>query len=470
MRQLYNPNMLYPSLPHRWEDGDWCGTIDMIKSFGFTHFEFWLVPRLFCRDGIDSEYGREFIRQMNVIIDYAAGKDIGVIMLCSLATVGSDWMTLCPNVPADWEELRHLWTQWIKLLPGLGGVSIFPGDPGACSRNGCTALTYIDKSREIAEIIHGNLPEAGIELNTWGPPFFGWGNIQGPEGWSGEFLQEYQHTAWEFTRSRMEQSMNHLLKRLADFPPSTVIGINLGFNPDGNSLGDESAIYWANEIAKTNPIRTWDFSLTEGENNVIPHYRFERLFAQRVREQNSAPYQGGICFTMTPRLNQLSLWESAQSFLNIEADHTELAELFFEKLFGRGGREIVRYLPLFEVVKDWGNYQNVDIESAEYHRSMTQLLDLLESLTPNSGFPFQPEPAVYKKELLFFARFFSDLSSSQPDYDELRDRYWRHVYAIYDSLPQHVDPRPKRATDRLIDTFRRSSADKNSRIDGKWKE
>jgi len=67
----YNPNMLYPHLPYRWDDREWHRLIDMIAGFGFNAFEFWLVPRLFCREGIESKYGQEFIRQMNCVIDHA---------------------------------------------------------------------------------------------------------------------------------------------------------------------------------------------------------------------------------------------------------------------------------------------------------------------------------------------------------------------------------------------------------------
>ena len=74
-------------------------------------------------------------------------------MLCGLATTGSAWHTLCPNVEEEWAYINDLWSAWTRILPDLDIVGIFPGDPGACSRNGCTALTYIDKSIEIAELI-----------------------------------------------------------------------------------------------------------------------------------------------------------------------------------------------------------------------------------------------------------------------------------------------------------------------------
>ena len=451
---VYNPNMLYPGLPNTWTDDDWYKTLEMIKAFGFNTFQFWLVPRLFCREGIDSEYGRAFIRQMHEIISYAQHLELQVDMLCSLATVGSDWHTLCPNIDDEWDEIRYLWNAWALILP-VDRVSIFPGDPGACSRNGCTALTFIDKSLEIAQLVKKPLPNSEIVLHTWGPPFFGWGNIAGPEGWQGEFVQKYQHTAWAFDRERMEHSMEHLLARLPDFPQPTTVAINLGFNPDGKPEGESSAITWANEIAKTYPVETWDFSLTEGENAILPHYRFKRLFEQRRRERTAAPYRGGICFTMTPRLNQLSLYASAQSFLTPDADPEVIISEFYTKLFGPDGKELVPYLPLLEIVPDWGKYHHITMPRKTYHAKMRQLSMCIKGLraVQSEEFPISPSPESHRRELLFYADLFAALSGPSPDYDRLKASYWQKVYSIYNQLPEHVDPRPHRATDNLIRRF-----------------
>jgi hypothetical protein len=484
----YNPNMLYQELPNRWSDADWCACIDMIADFGYNVFEFWLVPRLFCREALDSDLGKEFARQINVVCRHAHARGVQVEYICSLATVGDQWHTLCPNVPGEWDELLYLWDQWTRLLANVDIVGIFPGDPGACSRNGCTALTFIDKACEVAALITRNQPKAEIKLHTWGAPIFGWGTIQGPPGWNGEFVQSYQHTAWRFDKARADEAMQHLIKRLPDFPPDTSVAINLGFNPDGNPSGGHSADHptgegagqgagqdarpWAREIARTHRIETWDFSLTEGENNVVPHFRFDRLFAQRREERDAAPYSGGICFTMSPMLNQLSLWMAAQSFINPDADTEALAGDFYERLFGADGRKIIGFLPLFEVVKDWGNYLDIDpTTQPHYHDRMLELCSLLVSLEPsvNHGVALHPAPDDYRRELLFFARLFADLSAPEPDFDALADRYWRRVYAIYDQLGEHVDPRPRNSTRSLIDRFRTSPTE-SGMVLGKWSE
>jgi hypothetical protein len=466
----YNPNMLYPALPYRWSLEDWKSCLRMVSSFGFNVFEFWLVPDLFSREGLAGEAGKTFREEMNQIVDMAHDEGLKVEMMIGLATVGQDWKTLCPNDPEHWLEIQSLWDLWTTALPGLDIVGIFPGDPGGCSLNGCTALTYIDRSIDICGIIKRNLPRAEIEFGTWGPPFFAWGIIEGPRGWNNEFVQEYQHTAWRFSRERMERSMNHLLERIADFPEDTGFSVNMGFNPDCIPSGENSGIPWAREIAKTRRIQTWDFSLTEGENAILPHYRLERLFAQRRREREAAPYSGGICFTMTPALNQLSLYESAVSFINPDARPAEAAKDFYRGLFGKQGEEVVDYLSLFEVIPDWGNHSAPSLSKEEIHRKALSFVDLLVSCgaSVSEDAAFFPSPDAYRRELLWYARLFAELSSPGADYDELYARYWGRVYGIYDALPEHVDPRPVNATRNLVDYFRYFGKGKNGKTAGKW--
>ena len=453
----YNPNMYYPRLPHRWADSDWRGLIDMVAEFGFNTFEFWLEPRMFCREELGSETGREYTRQMGMVIEHAHSRRMKCEAIISLATSGRDWRTLCPNDQTEWCEIQFLWDQWTRRFPDLDLVGIFPGDPGACSRNGCTAETYIAKSVEIAALIKKNLPAAQTEFHTWGPPFFGWGIIQMPAGGRGEFIQEHQGSAWAFSKERADRAMHYLLQRLPDFPPDTAVGINMGFNPDGDPVGEQDSRGWAREIAKTNRVLTWDFSLTEGENAIHPHYRFDRLFARRRAEREAAPYSGGICFTMTPLLNQLSLFEAARSFQAPDADHREVAREFFRQVFGDSGPALVDYYRLFEVIPDWGCHSSVRMPRGIYHRLMSELVSLLDDIRPSvqTGVALHPSPEAYRQELLFFARLFAELSAPAPDYEALQNRYWQRVYRIYDQLPNHVDPRPRHATARLIDHFAR---------------
>lgn len=471
----YNPNMLHPGLPHRWRDEDWFAFLDMIAAFGFNIFEFWLVPAVFGPD-VDSEMGRAFTRQMAAIIDHGARKQLRTKMLVILGTVGPAWHTHCPNVEEEWRECVHLWKMWTRRFPDLGIVSIFPGDPGGCSRNGCTPRTFIDRALEVTEVVQTNCPGATVELNTWGPPFFGWGNLRGPDRWAGEFVQSVQHTGWDYDAARASDAMEYLIERLPSFPPETRVAINMGFNSDGNPElddGRQDARFWANEISKTNRIVSWDFSLTEGESGVFPHYRFNRLFEQRRREMAAAPYTGGICFTITPLLNQLSLYMAAQSFLDPHADPSVLTRRFHEQLFVEEADALLQALPLFEVIPEWGNYEKVDIDRASYHRHMTEAAECLRDITirPSGGLPFHPSPEAYRQELLFFLRLFAELSGSSCDYRKCKEQYRQRVYGIYDRLPVHVDPRPELAAERLVGFFDPAyDASAFGPIPGKWTE
>ena len=159
---------------------------------------------------------------------------------------------------------------------------------------------------------------------------------------------------------------------------------------------------------------------------------------------------------MTPMLNQLSLYMSAQSFVNPDADPVELVRGFYKKLFGEPGRAIVEYLPLFEIIPDWGNEQKISLSRTDYHKKMVELSNLLQELKWNKTekIAFHPSPDKYLRELQFFAELFAKLSDSSPDYGNLQKEYYKKIYSIYDSLPEHVDPRPKTATANLITQFK----------------
>jgi hypothetical protein len=53
------------------------------------------------------------------------------------------------------------------------------------------------------------------------------------------------------------------------------------------TVGSDWLTYCPNVADETNAVYTWDFSLTEGESAIVPHWRFERLL-QRRREERAA--------------------------------------------------------------------------------------------------------------------------------------------------------------------------------------
>ena len=268
----------------------------------------------------------------------------------------------------------------------------------------------------------------------------------------------------------MEKSMQHLYDRLEDFPENTCFSINLGFNPDGIPEGDSDARQWAKRISGKAPVLTWDFSLTEGENGIFPHFRFQRLFEQRKREREVDAYSGGICFTMTPLLNALSLYESAHSFINPDDDYNALAKEFYEKTFGTGAGEIVEDLILFEIIPEWGNHVKLDITRQEYHRRMNRFVERVASWQGriNGSLKIYPSAEFHRSELEFFGKIFRDLSADTADFDAIRKRFYDHVYHIYDFLPAHVDSRAFHAANSLIRRFAYWDREDGSVIPGKW--
>ena len=158
---------------------------------------------------------------------------------------------------------------------------------------------------------------------------------------------------------------------------------------------------------------------------------------------------------MTPLLNQLSLYQSAQSFMKPNGDPGALTRAFYARLFGPNSEPLATLLPLFEIIPDWGNYNRVDMPRQEFNTRMREGAQLMRSLetSVNGDVPFHPHPEQHRKDLLYFFELFADLSAEAPDFDALTKHYWDRVYKIYDQLSTHVDPRPHGATQRLIRYF-----------------
>ena len=100
--------------------------------------------------------------------------------------------------------------------------------------------------------------------------------------------------------------MEHLLQRLPDFPDPTSIGHQHG-------LQRRRQPHWRagrpalGQRDRQDPPRPHLglFSLTEGENNIVPHYRFRRLFDRRREEQQAGRLPGRNLLHHDPLLNQL---------------------------------------------------------------------------------------------------------------------------------------------------------------------
>jgi hypothetical protein len=487
LQNAYNPNLLFESEVNRWSRKDWERFIDMLSAFRYNVFEFWLVPTLFSPEALaGGKIQTDFARTMNHVIAYAKGRGVRVHPIVTVNTVGQKWHYHCPNDPKEHAELVALWDHWSRALKGLDSIGFFPGDPGGCTRNGCTAETCVDLCLELSKVVRKNNPNMVVEVGTWGEPFGGWGV-----------------PLWTGKPDRAERSMNYFLSKLPGFPAGTFTSINLGFSPDcqPSSHGGDGRPY-AKRAAKTHTVLTWDYSVTEGEGTVSPHCRVRRVFERRREEVAVGCYSGGICYTMTPRLNCLSIFCCAEAWWNPQLEPQAVLADYGRLVFGEKAAAIGPLLEEFEVIPDWGHYPPFPYSPKRLREGMARLLPLLEKADLKAGprLPLAPTMAQYGESLLFFADLFHKLATvadglqeiaaltsascemisldeleellarsgdlrDRPrlrelaarlrpiDVRELRRSYWGKVYGVYDSIPCPVDPRAQAATDSLFRRF-----------------
>ncbi len=307
--------------------------------------------------------------------------------------------------------------------------------------------------------------------------------------------------------------MRYFLAKLPEFPPGMFASINQGFSPDCNptSHGGDGRPF-AKEAAKTRPVLTWDYSVTEGEGTVSPRCRVRRMFQQRRAEWEQGCYSGGICYTMAPKLNCLSIFCCAEAYWNpalkpdgVLADYGRLVfgdragghRPALGRVRGHSRLGLLCSVPLFA--------------RAAARRAWPGCLPMLEGVSPESKprLPLAPTMAEYRQSLLLLRRSFPaaglrglgpgagprpgesiragrrrsaaicspwrnwrkswpsrPISHSgrrygklvarlrQADVAALRKQYVATVYGIYDSgIPSPVDPRSSDATNNLFNLF-----------------
>jgi hypothetical protein len=489
LQNAFNPNLLFDTQVNRWSDADWERFIDMISAFRFNVFEYWLVPTLFAPDALQGgKVATECAATLNRVTAYAKRRGVTVHPIFTINTVGADWHYHCPRDPKEKAELVALWDHWSKALKGIESIGFFPGDPGGCLRNGCTAETYVDLCLELAKVVRKNNSRLRIELGTWGEPFGGWG----VELWKGD-------------TQRAAQAMEYFLGQLPRFPKDTFTSINIGFSPDclPNSHGGDGRPY-AKRAARTHEVLTWDYSVTEGEGTVSPRCRVRRIFERRREELAAGCYSGGICYTMAPRLNAANIFACAEAWWNPDQNPDAVLHEFGWLVFGEGGAGIGPLLEEFEVIPGWGHYPAFEYSPKRLEENMAKLQSLLQQipLSAESRVPLATPLAEYRSDLVFFADLFHQLAGSAMAYGELntlgvaagmakpvsldaalgrlaqtddfpqraelekvagrlretdvrslRQQYWKRVYGIYDQIARPADPRAERATDVLFRHF-----------------
>ncbi len=494
LQNAFNPNVLFDVPMNRWTPADWERFIDMVSAFRYNLFEFWLAPTLFSPEALHGgKIQRQFVETINRVIAYGKRRGVAVHPIAA-NTVGRNWQVLCPHDPQERAELFALWDYWSRAMRGNEYMGIFPGDPGGCCRNGCTAETFVDLCLELSKVLRKNNPGVKIEVASWGEPFAGWGV-----------------PLWTGNRQRAERSMRYFLSKLPAFPPGMFASINQGFSPDCSptSHGGDGRPF-AREAAKTRPVLTWDYSVTEGEGTVSPRCRVRRMFQQRRAEWEQGCYSGGICYSMAPKLNCLSIFCCAEAYWNPSLEPAGVLADFGRLVFGQERAAIGPLMEEFEVIPDWGYYAPFPYSPQRLQKSMARLLPMLEGVGPESKsrLPLAPTMAEYRKSLCYYADLFQRLASvaidleqarklakasgripahrrdwlyldeleeilavpgdfpqraalrklvdrlRQADVAALRKQYAATVYGIYDSgIPSPVDPRSSDATNNLFNLF-----------------
>lgn len=494
LQNAYNPNVLFDVPENCWSLDDWDRFIDMVSAFRYNTFEFWLVPSLFSPEALrGGATQRRFAETINHVIAYGKGRGVAVHPIQAVNTIGRDWHFHCPRDPKERAEIVALWDHWSKAIRGNEFFGLFPGDPGGCARNGCTAETYVDLCLELSRVVRRNNPGVTIEVGTWGEPMGGWGV-----------------PLWTGTPARAATAMGYFLKKLPEFPPGTITSINQGFSPDaipGTHGGDGRS--YAREAAMRVPVLTWDYSVSEGEGTVSPRCRVRRMFERRREEAALGCYSGGICYTMAPKLQCLSLYCGAEGFWDPDRTPESALRDYGRFVFGEGLQDIGPLLEEFEVVPDWGYYPPFPYSPERLETAMTRLLRRLDEADASEAgrLPLAPSPAAYRSELRYFAELFRKLagvartvesvtadaraaglvpagrtelvsldeleerlaeSPTAPEakrLDELSERlrrldvrklsdgYWQRVYGIYNVIPHPVDPRAQGATTALFNRF-----------------
>jgi hypothetical protein len=494
LQNAFNPNVLFDVPVNRWSAGDWERFIDMVSAFRYNIFEFWLVPTLFSPEALrGGKIQRQFAETMNRAIAYAKTRGVLVHPIQAVNTVGAKWEYLCPHVPAEHAQIVALWDHWSRALKGNRCIGLFPGDPGGCTKNGCTPETFVDLCLELAGVVRKNNPDVQIEVNTWGEPFGGWGVPL----WSGK-------------PDRTKTSMKYFLAKLPEFPTGTFTSINLGFSPDchPNTHGGDGRPY-ARQASKICPVLTWDYSASEGEGTVSPRCRLRRMVERRREEMALGCYSGGICYTMAPKLQCLSIFCSAETWWNPSRTPEAVLGDFGRLVFGDELTAIGPLLEEFEVVPDWGYYPPFPYSPQRLEKAMARLLPLLEKVPgdADSRLPLATTLAEYRGSLMFYADLFRKLAEVAiavdetsasarasgkvppdragpvpiddvdqilaepgdfPQKDRLRalaarlrgldvprltKSYWDRVYGIYSVIPHPVDPRAQGATSVLFARF-----------------
>ena len=150
-------------------------------------------------------------------------------------------------------------------MQGNEYIGFFPGDPGGCIRNGCTAETFVDLCLELSKVVRKNNPRCRSR-SARGASHSPAGVCRSGPG---------KPAAGRAVDARLP-------RQIARVPAGTFTSINQGFSRDCDpNLERRRRTAICQEAAQTHPVLTWDYSVTEGEGTVSPRCRVRRMFAAR---------------------------------------------------------------------------------------------------------------------------------------------------------------------------------------------
>lgn len=447
LQNAWNVNFIYGNTEEAWTESDWDAFLAEVAAFGFTNFQFWIPPTL----AKPSPERERCIPAIETVLRTCHKNGLTANPMLAVNTFGAEWYFACPSDTRDRAMILELWSFYAERLKEADIFTIFPGDPGGCCRGGCTHKTYIALAAEIAHMIKAKNPHMQVEVGTWGTPFTGWGEDMRPiKDWDGTFAMLIDPKLtdpsvpchiWNGTEARASAAMQDLLSMLHLFPEDTAFSINAGFNPDAEPIGGFEGLSWAKKVAKTHAVNSWDYSASEGELICYPHYRVEKYRRKRRMEMGATDYTGAICYTMSPKLSQLTLYTAAHIMMDPDRDAKEITAEFTKLVFDDA--EIGPLMEAFEIVPGWG-YEGTHYNKAELLTMLRALKErLILSRSKASRLPIFPSVDAYREDLIWHAECFIELLGDAPDREAMRQKYYDRALSIYKSIPEAVDERSR---------------------------
>lgn len=414
----YDPNLIYNVKTYRWSLSRWKRFIDQLAFFRYNVLQIWITPNMFSPDALKGGGAFAYFRNtMRAVGAYASARGIRLDLLNGInvaVNAGTKLDTLSlfkdlpmytylsPNYLSQKALSMRLWNYWTKAIPEVGIWSLFPGDPGGCMEKGCSPATYVNLALDVSRIIKKNNPTAQVDFTTW--HFFGWG----PDFTYHDYDKDH----------RVDRGYKYLVSKLNRFPPGTTFGINLNdFTSAGTVPGvanTGSTVKYIDKISMKHLVHTWTYFVTAGEGWIDPHYRVPQIIKQRDIEARF-PISGGICYTMSPRLQLLNEFACAEAYWNPKVTTASVMHDFTEGIFGTSQQRLANIFPPFDVAPVVGytfarepnwhpNYEKIRT-NMDHARSVLESLDI----PAEPRFDIFITPKTYRNELLYFCNLYSRL-------------------------------------------------------------